>query len=82
VWELLGDGALLEQRLGLDLEEFELNQFMIFGQSSQAREVLSSFGLATVVYEPTRREGHECHAAEENEAGCDLEADWNEPSCV
>ncbi len=64
LWEVLGDGALLEQRLGLDLEELELDELVVRRKIAEAGEHAASLFLAAVVHQPTRREGHEYHADE------------------
>lgn len=80
--EVLGDSPLLEERLSLDLKELELDELVVLGESSQTGEVGSSFRLAAVVDEPTGREWHEGHTAEENQARDDLEADGDEPGGI
>ena len=82
VGEQLGDGALLKQRLGLDLEEFELDEFVLLVKSSEVGQHLACFLLASVVDQPTGGEGHEDHADEQNHGGEDLKADGREPSGI
>ena len=67
--EEFGNAAFLKERLGLDLKKLELDKFMVWGQAAETGEHLSSFRFATVVDQPTWREGHEHHAEEEDEGG-------------
>jgi hypothetical protein len=82
VGEELGDGALLEQRLGLDLEELDLDQLVVRRQVAQVRQDPARLVLAAVVDEPTRREGHEDHAHEQDRGRAQLEAGRHEPGGV
>jgi hypothetical protein len=59
VGKALSGRAFLEKRLGLDLQELELDQLVIFWQVSKAGESLASFGFAAVVAQPARAERHE-----------------------
>lgn len=80
--ELLRHRTLFEQRLRLNLQEFKLDELMIFREAAKTGKVAACFALAVVVDEPTGGEGHEGHTAEENETGGDLEADGDEPCGV
>lgn len=80
--EQLGDGALLKQRLCLDLEELELDQFVVLGQAAEVRQHLAGFLLTAVVDQPTRREGHEDHADEEDDGRGELQAGRDQPGRV
>jgi hypothetical protein len=80
--EQLGHAALLELRLGLDLEEFELDELIVLGQATQAGEHFASLFLTTVVDEPTRGKRHENHSDEENHSWEELKACGNQPRGV
>jgi hypothetical protein len=69
---VLGHGAFLKERLGLDLEELELDKLVIGGEAAEIGQNLSGLILAAVVHKPTRREGHEDHANEEEYGRGDL----------
>jgi len=58
VWEVLGSGALLEQRLCLDLGELKLDQLVVWGETAQGSESLAALCLTAVVDKPSRGEGH------------------------
>lgn len=80
--KLLGDASLFEQRLSLDFQEFEFNQLVITGKTSESRENIPGFAFAVMVNQPTRREWHEEHADQETQAREDLEAHGHKPRCV
>ena len=82
VGELLGDAALLEQRLCLDLEELELDELVVRGEVSEVGEHGTGLLLAPVVEQPARGEGHPEHADEEDHRGAELDADGDEPGGV
>lgn len=82
VWEVLGDAALLEEGLRLDLEELELDKFVIGREVAEVGEDGPGLLLAAVMEEPSRGEGHPDHADEEDDGGDDLDADGNEPGGV
>ena len=56
--EVLGHGALLEQRLSLDLSVLELNELVVLAKTAKAGESLAGFGFASVMFKPSRGEGH------------------------
>jgi hypothetical protein len=72
VGEVLLERLLLEERLGLDLGEFELDEFVVLGQAAEAGEDAARFGFAVVVDQPARGEGHEDHADTEEHGGSKL----------
>lgn len=80
--EVLSCASLLEQRLGLDLEELQLDQLVVLGEVSEIGEDLPSFLLPAMMNEPTRGEWHPNHSHEENNSGAQLQADRNEPSGI
>ena len=55
---MLGSSALLEQGLSLDLSELELDQLVVWGETSQRSKSLATLCLTAVVDKPSRREGH------------------------
>ena len=79
VREVLGDGALLEQRLGLDLEELELHELVVGREPAEAGEHAARLFLAALVDQPTRRERHEDHTHEQDHSRCQLQADRSQP---
>lgn len=79
---MLGNGSLLEHGLRLDLKELKLDELVVLGEVSEGREITSGLLFAAVVDEPTRRERHEGHTTQENQAGGDLETDGHEPSGI
>ena len=81
MWEVLAQGLLLEQALRFDLREFELDEFVVLRQTAQPGKHAMSVGLAVVMNEPARAEGHEYHAYAEQDCGRELQAQGHEPSC-
>lgn len=79
---VLGDAALLEQRLGLDLEELELDELVVGGEVAKVGEHGAGLLLAAVVEQPARGEGHPEHADEEDDRRGELDADGDEPGGV
>lgn len=67
--EHLGNGALLKQRLRLDLEELDLEELVVSIQAAEIGQNLARFLFAAVVDQPAGREGHEDHADEEEKGG-------------
>lgn len=63
-----GDGAFFEERLGFDLEVFELDEFVGFGEGAEGGEGSTGFGFSTVVDEPAGGEGHEDHSDSKSDA--------------
>jgi hypothetical protein len=82
VWEVLGDAALLEEGLGLDLEELELDEFVIGREVAEVGEDGPGLLLAAVVEEPAGGEGHPDHADEEDDGRDNLDTDRDEPGGV
>jgi hypothetical protein len=82
VGEALRDAALLEERLGLDLEELELDELVALGKVAQVGEDLTGLLLAAVVEQPSRGEGHPDHADEEDDGRAELQTDGDEPGSV
>lgn len=80
--EPLSNTPLLKERLGLDLKEFELDEFMVGRQVAELGEDRARFVFAAVVEEPSGRERHPDHADEEDEGGDELDADRDEPGGV
>ena len=78
--ELLG--TLVEQTLGLDLEEFQLNQGIITGKTTEIGEHRERFVLTIMMCEPTRRERHEYHPNSEDDGWSYLQCKRNKPGCV
>lgn len=80
--EMFSHSPLLEKTLRFDLEELELDEFMVGGQAPEIGKHLARLGLAAVVDEPAGGEGHEEHPKEENERGRDLQTNGGQPRCV
>jgi len=59
---VLRERLLLEERLGLDFGEFELDEFMVLGQAAQTGENTAGFWFPVVMDEPAGRKGHKDHA--------------------
>lgn len=76
------DGPLLEERLGLDLEELELDGLVLGRGAAQLGQHAARLVLAAVVDEPPRREGHEDHAEEEDQRRHQLQAQRHQPGRV
>jgi hypothetical protein len=79
MWEVFRNGSLLEQRLGFDFEELQLDEFVVLGQAAEMSEGGAGFGLAVMVDQLARGEGHEDHANKKDECGEELEADGDQP---
>lgn len=79
---LLGDCALLEQRLGPDLAVLELDELVVLRKATKSGKSGTGFGLAAVVDEPTWGEWHEDHTDEEEDGGNELQAKRDEPSGI
>ena len=69
VREGLSKTALLEHRLSLDLEELQLDKFVVFGKITKMSKILAGLFRATVVHQPTGREWHPNHSDKQNESG-------------
>lgn len=82
VGEPLSKASLLELRLGLDLEEFELKKLVVGWEIAEIHEHLTGFFVTTVVDEPTGREWHPDHADEEADRRGNLKADGDEPGGI
>ena len=82
VREMLGETALLKQRLGLDFEEFELDKFMVGWEVAEIGEDGTGLLLSAVMEEPSGREGHPDHADEEDDGGNDLNANRDKPGSI
>ena len=80
--EFLGNGALFEERLSLDLTELELNQFVMFGQASESGKGCNGLLFPAVVCQPTRRERHKHDTEAQDKRREKLKAERNEPCCV
>jgi hypothetical protein len=66
VREFLLLGPFLEKALGFDLEELELQKWVVGRKAAKTREDFFGFLFSVMVNEPTWREWHEDHACSKN----------------
>ena len=64
--EVVLDSALLEDGLGFDLEELDLDDLAVDVHVAERGEGLAGFVFAAMMDEPTRAEGHEDHSDNED----------------
>jgi len=73
--EVLSGSPFLKERLCLDLEELDLDQWVVYRYSAEACKCLPSFLFMAVVYKPAGRERHEKHADAQDQSRGELKSE-------